>query len=211
MAKMKRCPWCQLMFEGNLEACSYCHRKVTVLPEGTLTAEGMVPCPFCGKRNKPDDFRCLKCKKVMDGSDITLDQTPYGQKVEKVLRKIYIVLAILLIPSVWVGFGWFLAVFFLGISISFHVGTLRGSKTLKEASDSTFMMSLLFILFGGYLTVTLWLGILDARAAKVDHSSSDQLLLFTASVLVSGIVGALWASRQGIPNIWKFIKDLWTD
>ena len=211
MAKMKKCPWCEMMFEGKLNSCPYCHKKVTVLADGTLIIEGMISCPFCGKSNRPDSSCCSNCDRVMDGSDITLDKTPAGQKAGKLLRKTYLVLAVLLIPSIWVGFGWFLAVFFVAIAANVHAGTLPNSKNLKEASDSTFMLSLVFILLGGYLTFALWQIVLDDRAAKVDHYSQDQLLIFTTSVLLTGVVGALWASRQGIPNIWKFIKDLLAD
>lgn len=208
MARTLECPACFLRVPEDSTSCPFCHKKLSKLPNGTLIAEGMKPCFHCGKACKPDAEVCLHCGKYADGSDITLNHKPVGKKIDRVLWKTYLVFAILMIPSVFIGFGWFLAVFCLAVFTSIHLKTIRESTNLKQASDNIFMFSLVLILIGGFLTGDFTWILMDAIKARVDHSTQDQLLIMTGSILLSGLLGAAWASRQGIPNVWKFIKDL---
>lgn len=209
--KYGSCPSCHFQILLEEGKCGHCGKKFSALPDGTLMSEDMVLCVHCGKPNKPDAGLCDYCHKKPDGSDITLDQTPMGAKIDKLLNKVYIVMAVLVVPSIFMSFGLFMAVTCLGIVAVVHMRTIRESKSLKEASDSIFMLSLVFILFGGALTAGLAWIVADAMKAKVDHSAQDQLLAMTGSLFLSGLLGALWASRQGVPNVWKFIKGLYKD
>ena len=192
--------------------CNHCGKGFSFLRDGkTLMSEGMKLCVHCGKPNKPDTGLCEYCGKAPDGSDITLDQTPLGAKIDKWLYKLYIVMAVLIVPSVFISFGLFLAVTCMGIITVVNMRTIKGSKSLKEASDSIFMLSLAFILFAGALTIGLGFIERDAMRAKVDHFSEDQLLFMSVSIFLSGLLGVFWAVRQGVPNVWKFIVDLYKD